>query len=147
MDSIRSRGAAPGGRDPEHPDLGSVTLQQILEALVDPVRRSIVTQLGTAGEDVRCGGFDLAVSTSTATHHFRVLREAGLIRQYYAGTSKMNTLRREELDEAFPGLLDALLTAERTPRTEHAAGAVAVAVAEGKTVASGRKTVLAVRHD
>lgn len=113
MESIRSSSAGPAGRDPDHPDLGSVTLQQILEALVDPVRRSIVTQLGTAAEDVKCGGFGLAVSSSTATHHFRVLREAGLIRQYYAGTSKMNTLRRDEMDRAFPGLLEALLTAER----------------------------------
>ena len=117
MESIRSRGAGTAGRDPEHPDLGSVTLQQILEAVVDPVRRSIVRQLGAGAADVKCGGFGLAVSTSTATHHFRVLREAGLIRQYYAGTSKMNTLRRDELDEAFPGLLEALLTAERAEQT------------------------------
>lgn len=60
---------------------------------------------------VACGGFDLAVSKSTATHHFRVLREAGLIRQYYAGTSRMNSLRREEFDAAFPGLLEAVLRA------------------------------------
>jgi DNA-binding transcriptional ArsR family regulator len=83
-------------------------LQQVLEALVDPVRRSIVVQLAVAGIDIRCGGFDLPVSKSTATHHFTVLREAGVIRQYYVGTSRMNALRRAEMDEAFPGLLDAL---------------------------------------
>jgi DNA-binding transcriptional ArsR family regulator len=68
-------------------------------------------QLAARAEDVACGGFDLAVSKSTATHHFRVLREAGLIRQYYAGTSRMNSLRREEFDAAFPGLLEAVLRA------------------------------------
>lgn len=100
-------------RIPEHPDVRTVTLQQVLEALVDPVRRSIVTQLDASAADVKCGGFDLPVSTSTATHHFRVLREAGLIRQYYVGTSRMNTLRRDEVDTVFPGLLDALTTASR----------------------------------
>ncbi len=100
-------------RAPHHPDPRTVTLQQVLEALVDPVRRGIVTRLYASSADIRCGGFDLSVSKSTATHHFRVLREAGLIRQYYAGTSRMNALRREEFGQAFPGLLEAIVTADR----------------------------------
>ncbi|MBO4270584.1 ArsR/SmtB family transcription factor [Microbispora triticiradicis] len=96
------------GRTPPHPEVSQCALQQVLEALVDPVRRSIVTQLDASGADLPCGGFDIPVSKSTATHHFNVLREAGLIRQYYVGTSRMNSLRRAEMDEAFPGLLDAL---------------------------------------
>ncbi|MFF3665606.1 ArsR/SmtB family transcription factor [Microtetraspora malaysiensis] len=95
-------------RTPSHPQVSQFNLQQVLEALVDPVRRSIVAQLDAAGEDIACGAFDIAVSKSTATHHFKVLREAGLIRQHYVGTSRMNTLRRAEMDEVFPGLLDAL---------------------------------------
>ncbi|MGI5171795.1 ArsR/SmtB family transcription factor [Spirillospora sp. CA-253888] len=97
-------------RTPPHPDVAQINLQQVLEAVVDPVRRSIVTQLDAAGTDIACGGFDISVSKSTATHHFKVLREAGLIRQYYVGTSRMNALRRAEMDEALPGLLDALTT-------------------------------------
>jgi DNA-binding transcriptional ArsR family regulator len=58
-----------------------------------------------------CGAFDLPVSKSTATHHFRVLREAGLIHQYYVGTSRMNSLRRADVDRVFPGLLGALANA------------------------------------
>jgi DNA-binding transcriptional ArsR family regulator len=100
-------------RVPPHPDVRTITLQQILDALVDPVRRSIVTQLSDAPTDLKCGAFDLPVSTSTATHHFRILREAGLIRQYYVGTSRMNTLRHDEIDEAFPGLFAAIVTADR----------------------------------
>ncbi|WP_432930704.1 ArsR/SmtB family transcription factor [Microbispora sp. CA-135349] len=96
------------GRTPPHPEVSQFDLQQVLEALVDPVRRSIVAQLDASGADIPCGGFDIPVSKSTATHHFTVLREAGLIRQYYVGTSRMNSLRRAEMDEAFPGLLDAL---------------------------------------
>lgn len=100
-------------RIPRHPNVRTITLQRVLEALVDPVRRSIVTQLSDASADLKCGAFDLPVSTSTATHHFRILREAGLIRQYYVGTSRMNTLRRDEIDEVFPGLLDAVVSADR----------------------------------
>jgi DNA-binding transcriptional ArsR family regulator len=103
-------------RTPNHPDVADVDLQQVLEALVDPVRRSIVAQLDAAGQDIACGAFDLAVSKSTATHHFKVLREAGLIRQHYVGTSRMNTLRRTEMNEAFPGLLDALTPPRRRGR-------------------------------
>lgn len=96
------------GRTPPHPEVSQFDFQQVLEALVDPVRRSIVAQLDASGVDIPCGGFDIPVSKSTATHHFNVLREAGLIRQYYVGTSRMNSLRRAEMDEMFPGLLDAL---------------------------------------
>ncbi|MFF4321510.1 ArsR/SmtB family transcription factor [Streptomyces sp. NPDC001568] len=96
-------------RVPPHPDIGEIALQQLLEALVDPVRRRIVGELHAADGDLACGAIDLPVGKSTATHHFHVLREAGLIRQYYVGTSRMNSLRREEVDEAFPGLLAALV--------------------------------------
>ncbi|MET9400969.1 helix-turn-helix transcriptional regulator [Kitasatospora sp. NPDC002965] len=98
-------------RVPPHPDLRAVALQQVLEALVDPVRRHIVRELHAAGEDLACGVIELPVGKSTATHHFHVLREAGLIRQYYVGTSRLNALRREEFEDAFPGLLQAVVAA------------------------------------
>ncbi|OPX11776.1 helix-turn-helix transcriptional regulator [Mycobacterium sp. AT1] len=100
-----------GGGVRSIPSSGELDLQRLLEAVVDPVRRSIVVQLAARGEDVKCGDFDLPVARSTATHHFNVLRDAGLIAQYYQGTAHMNTLRRDDLDIAFPGLLDALLNA------------------------------------
>ncbi|MDT9686821.1 helix-turn-helix transcriptional regulator [Streptomyces sp. P9(2023)] len=96
-------------RVPPHPDVRAVGLQQVLEALVDPVRRQIVRTLYAADQDLNCGAFVLPVSKSTATHHFHVLREAGLIRQHYIGTSRMNGLRREEFEESFPGLLRAVV--------------------------------------
>ncbi|MFF3319896.1 ArsR/SmtB family transcription factor [Streptomyces sp. NPDC003035] len=104
-----ARKASRDERIPAHPDIGTIGLQQVLEALVDPVRRRIVGELYAAGQDLACGTIDLPVSKSTATHHFHVLREAGLIRQHYTGTSRMNALRRDEIEEAFPGLLDALI--------------------------------------
>ncbi|MFH8773273.1 ArsR/SmtB family transcription factor [Streptomyces sp. NPDC017958] len=91
--------------------MAAVSLQQVLEALAEPVRRTVVSQLAAAGEDISCGMFDVQVSKSTLTHHFNVLREAGVIRQYYVGTTKMNSLRTDEMEERFPGLLSALLTA------------------------------------
>ena len=100
-------------RIPPHPDVRTIPLQRVLEALVDPVRRGIVTQLYDASADINCGAFDLPVSRSTATHHFRILREAGLIRQHYVGTARKNALRRAEFDVAFPGLLTAIVTASR----------------------------------
>ncbi|HEY1176618.1 MAG TPA: helix-turn-helix domain-containing protein [Phytomonospora sp.] len=102
------------GRTPPHPDTALIPLQQVLEALVDPVRRGIVAELCESDVDVKCGDFDLSVSKSTATHHFKVLREAGLIRQYYVGTSRMNALRADEVEAAFPGLL-AMVENGRTP--------------------------------
>ncbi|MES4904254.1 MULTISPECIES: helix-turn-helix domain-containing protein [unclassified Streptomyces] len=104
----RPRAAA---RTVDHPDLAQVSLQQVLEALVDPVRRLVVSQLVRADEDLSCGTFDAPVSLSTLTHHFNVLREAGVIRQYYVGTAKMNTLRSDEMEERFPGLLSAVIAA------------------------------------
>lgn len=98
-------------RTVDHPDLSQVTLQQVMEALVDPVRRMVVSQLARKGEDMSCGTFEAPVSTSTLTHHFNVLREAGVLRQYYVGTAKMNTLRADEIEERFPGLLAAVLAA------------------------------------
>ena len=98
-------------RSVENPSVDEVSLQQLLEALVDPVRRSVVRQLADAGQDKSCGTFDLPVSRSTSTHHFNVLREAGLIRQHYVGTTKYNSLRRDEIERRFPGLLDSLLAA------------------------------------
>jgi DNA-binding transcriptional ArsR family regulator len=92
----------------DHPHISGISLQGVLEALADPVRRSIFRQLADGSQDVACGTFDIAVTRSTGTHHFRVLRQAGIIRQYYVGTTKMNTLRRDDLDELFPGLLDAI---------------------------------------
>jgi DNA-binding transcriptional ArsR family regulator len=91
-----------------HPRTTEFDLSDVLHALSDPVRRSIVERLAREG-DIPCGGFGLTVSKSTSTHHFRVLREAGLIEQREQGNRKLNTLRREEIAARFPGLLEAVL--------------------------------------
>ena len=86
-------------------------LTEILQALGDPVRLAIVSELAS-GETRACGTFThLGVSHSTLSHHFKVLREAGLIETHAEGSTRLNTLRRETLDLRYPGLLTSVLTA------------------------------------
>jgi DNA-binding transcriptional ArsR family regulator len=96
-----------------HPAAADVELTAVLHALSDPVRLRIVRAL--AAEDcgsLRCGAIALPVTKSTSTHHFRVLRESGVIEQCAEGTALVNRLRRDELDARFPGLLDSVLSAK-----------------------------------
>lgn len=97
-----------------HPDREELELAAVLHALSDPVRLLIIAGLAERGGERSCKSFDLPVVKSTCTHHFRVLREAGLIRQRLEGTTRLNSLRREDLDCRFPGLLDAVLGAARS---------------------------------
>jgi|SRR5215208_78936 len=91
-----------------HPTREQLELSAVLHALSDPVRLKMVAALASDAEQT-CASFDVPVTKSTCTHHFKVLREAGVIRQRQEGTSRLNTLRREDLDARFPGLLDSVL--------------------------------------
>ena len=82
----------------------------MLQALADPVRLQIVGHLAHVGE-VACGTVPLPVSKSTISHHYKVLREAGIVQVRVEGTRRYHALRREDLDARFPGLLDAVLSA------------------------------------
>lgn len=93
-----------------HPDVESVDVDDVLRALADPTRRQIVRLLLAEG-DRPCGTFGLPVAASTLSHHFRTLRNAGILRQYNDGRQRMNTLRLDELDARFPGLIRAVLDA------------------------------------
>ena len=87
-----------------------IELAAVLHALSDPMRLRIV--VGLARGDARsCRSFELPVTKSTCTHHFKVLREAGVIEQRQEGTARLNTLRRDDLDARFPGLVDTILAA------------------------------------
>ena len=85
-------------------------LATVMAALSDPVRVTIVRALAAQGE-FACGTLELGISPATRSHHFRVLREAGITNTRASGTHRYVSLRREELDERFPGLLDAVLAA------------------------------------
>ncbi|MFF7340247.1 ArsR/SmtB family transcription factor [Streptomyces sp. NPDC008163] len=106
-----STAPAAGARSLPHPTREEIRLEAVLHALSDPVRLSVVRELAAAGAELTCSCFELPVTKSTSTHHFRVLRESGIVQQTYRGTAKMNGLRRDDLDALFPGLLDRVLEA------------------------------------
>lgn len=96
-----------------HPAVEEIELGRVLSALADPMRRRVVRELALApdGTARTCSSFALPVSKATVTHHFRTLREAGLIQQTDRGNSRMACLRRSDIEARFPALL-ALLIAE-----------------------------------
>jgi DNA-binding transcriptional ArsR family regulator len=103
--------------DDHAPDLAAVDVLTVLQALSDPVRLAIVRQLsGCNGEaGLMCGQIELSVKKSTASHHLKTLHRAGITSEREQGVCKYVRLRREELDERFPGLLDSVLSAAAAP--------------------------------
>src|SRR5215218_6931413 len=94
-----------------HPAREELSLPNILYALGDPLRLRIVGQLAAAHEAISCGDLQVVkeVAKSTGSHQFKVLREAGLIRMVPQGRRVLVSLRSDDLDLRFPGLLDAIL--------------------------------------
>jgi DNA-binding transcriptional ArsR family regulator len=98
------------------PTRDELRLVDILHALSDPVRLHIVRALDRASGPLSCSEIDVPVVKSTASHHYKVLREAGITRAEVEGTRRFHVLRRDDLDARFPGLLDAVLNAgDREP--------------------------------
>jgi DNA-binding transcriptional ArsR family regulator len=95
-----------------HPEAADIDLLDVLHALADPTRMTIVETL-QADPERACGTFPVDVAPSTLTHHFRVLREAGVIRQREDGNRRWTTLRGADLERRFPGLLAAIGAAYR----------------------------------
>lgn len=96
--------------DAAEPDLDAISLPAVMQAFADETRLAIVRELAASGECV-CGSFVLSVTKATRSHHLRVLREAGVTHTRAEGTQRHVSLRRDDLDQRFPGLLDALLAA------------------------------------
>lgn len=90
-----------------HPPADELDLLEVLHALADDTRmRIVLTLLEDVGRP--CGTFDVDVAPSTLTHHFRVLRESGVIHQREEGRRKWTTLRLEDLESRFPGVLTSI---------------------------------------
>ena len=89
-----------------HPAMREVSLHAVMQALSDPCRIAIVRELVLAnGRALACHEVRLNISKATRSHHFEVLRAAGLIFTQTEGTKCLTSLRRKELNQRFPGLL------------------------------------------
>jgi DNA-binding transcriptional ArsR family regulator len=93
-----------------HPSRADLTLTAVLYALSDPARLTITRSLAERGEQP-CGSIVTSLAKATLSHHFKVLRESGVIRTRIEGTQHLSSLRRADLDARFPGLLDAVIAA------------------------------------
>lgn len=110
------------GGDLVHPAVEDLDLVEVLQALGDPVRLQMVRFLAEADGPVACLEIPVTVSKSTGSHHRRVLREAGIVWVHVEGTRKYPTLRRDDLEARFPGLLDSVLRAGAATPADVAAG-------------------------
>ncbi|MFJ2609645.1 ArsR/SmtB family transcription factor [Streptomyces sp. NPDC091279] len=95
------------------PTVDSFDLTVVLGALTEPGRRALMTEMYRSAGPVDCAAVAekvaLGLSNPTISHHYRVLREAGLIRTVAEGRRRIVTVRREDMQARFPGLLDAVL--------------------------------------
>jgi DNA-binding transcriptional ArsR family regulator len=98
-----------------HPSMDDVRLEAVLHALSDPVRAEIFAQIAGGSCIQNCTGFasigDRVIPKSSLSQHFKVLREAGLVRSERQGVEMRNSSRCAEVDERFPGVLAAILGA------------------------------------
>jgi DNA-binding transcriptional ArsR family regulator len=92
------------GRPFQHPSGSDITLDAVLHALSDPVRRNILFKL-LGCDGLSCSKACEELPPSTISFHYRVLREAGLIRSEKKGVEVINSARKDEIEARFPGLL------------------------------------------
>ena len=107
-----------------HPAVEDITVENLLFALSDPVRVAIFTNIVGANCPQSCSQFlkiqEIAIPKSTLSRHFRILREAGLIRSERQGVEMHNTSRCVELEARFPGLIMAIVNAHNVQLTARA---------------------------
>ncbi len=101
-----------GVRDLHHPRVDELSLPEVLHALSDPVRLEIVRALADL-EERPCSSVEAKVAKSTLSHHFKVLREAGVTFTRANGTHRLVSLRMDDLEERFPGLISSVLNAAK----------------------------------
>jgi DNA-binding transcriptional ArsR family regulator len=98
-----------------HPSIGDITVEGLLHALSDPVRVAIFSSIVNSDCSPNCTAFahilERGIPKSTLSQHFKVLREAGLIRGERHGVEMQNTSRCREIDQRFPGLIEAIVKA------------------------------------
>jgi DNA-binding transcriptional ArsR family regulator len=101
------------------PDRDEIDLVEVLAALGDPIRLQIVRILDRTEAAIACHEIPIPVSKSTGSHHLKVLREAGVVTAEVDGTRRYYTLRRDDLEARFPGLLESVLAADAPALATH----------------------------
>jgi len=96
--------------DLEHPPIESVDVTAVLFALSDPARLAIVRQVTDSARPATCQSVALDMPKSTRSHHLKVLRESGVVHMEPRGREKIITLRLDDLETRWPGLLGAIFT-------------------------------------
>ena len=109
-----------------HPSIDDISVEGIMHALSDPVRAVIFARLAGTTDASTCSAFqescDKPVPKSTLSQHFKVLREAGLIRSERKGVEMHNVSRCAEIEKRFPGLIPAIISAHRAQMRGQARG-------------------------
>ena len=118
IEQLSNAAYLPSGMRPLfHPPIEDVTVEGLLHALSDPVRVAIFADIAAANCAFNCSNFltvsEKQIPKSTLSHHFKALREAGLIRAERRGVEIHNTSRCSEIDGRFPGLIAAILNAHK----------------------------------
>jgi DNA-binding transcriptional ArsR family regulator len=95
-----------------HPTREEITLSGVLGALADPMRLQIVKSLARQKDCLSCTAAapSPGMAKSTLSNHFRILREAGLIRTSKKGVEHRNELRADDINARFPKLLKTVLS-------------------------------------
>mgnify|MGYP000009036698 FL=1 len=101
------KGMVMGKERLHHPTPDDVTLDRVLGALSDPIRRDVLARIADHGPQF-CGDFDYGIAKSTMSYHFKVLRESGLMHTEVLGTHRKITRRDSVIENLFPGLLDSV---------------------------------------
>ena len=110
--AVADTGAVEEQTQLPQPARAEIRVEQVLQALGDPIRLVLVRGLAAGpAEGMACGSVPLPITKSTRTHHLRILREAGVISVRAEGTRRIAALRRADLDALYPGLLDGVLAA------------------------------------
>ena len=108
-----------------HPALEEITVEGILHALSDPVRVAIWADILRSQSSFNCTRFagivGKPIPKSTLSQHFKVLREAGLIRGERHGVEMQNVSRCTEINQRFPGLVEAIVDAHSLQLADKAA--------------------------
>jgi DNA-binding transcriptional ArsR family regulator len=118
-----------------HPAIEDVTVEGILHALSDPTRVKIYATIASSACEHTCSSLskmiERPIPKSTLSVHFKALREAGLIRSERQGVEMRNTSRCPEIEQRFPGLIPAIVSAIQRQQAGAAKGAASKPAGDG----------------